>query len=92
MYEIGQRVDATGSATCISATARTDGPEPLLGDDADGARTGQSDSVSGASSSYGYDQDDRLITVTTGLTQSSYAYDEDGLRPSKSLDGALSRG
>jgi len=27
-----------------------------------------------------------------GLTQSSYAYDEDGLRSSKTLDSALTRG
>jgi len=53
----------------------------------DGDRTGQRDSVSGTNATYGYDQADRLITATTGLTTSSYGYDGDGLRQSKTVSG-----
>jgi YD repeat-containing protein len=90
--QITQRVDPTGPATStlsydaaselsslhtVSGTTTT--RNLTLSYNADGDRTRQSDSVSGASS-YGYDQEDRLITATTGLTQSSYAYDGNGLR------------
>jgi len=52
-----------------------------------GARTGLSDSVSGTVLGYD-DQADWLITATTGVTASSYAYDGDGLRQSKTVNGA----
>jgi len=52
-----------------------------------GDRTTQTDSVSGASATFGYDQADRLITAvvsdTSGITTSGYSYDGDGLRQSK---------
>jgi len=50
-----------------------------------GDRTSQTDSVSGAKSTFGYDQADRLITATIGITTSSYSYDGDGLRQSKTV-------
>lgn len=55
----------------------------------DGDRSGQHDSVSGASSSYGYDQADRLISATVGLspTTYTYTYDGDGLRQGKTVGG-----
>jgi len=53
-----------------------------------GARTVLSDSVSGTVLGYGYDQAERLITATTGVTASSYAYDGDGLRQTKTVSGA----
>src|SRR5207253_1760463 len=42
---------------------------------------------SGSSTSYGYDQADRLITATVGGTNASYVYDGDGLRASKTVNG-----
>lgn len=49
----------------------------------DGGRMSVAVVGSGISSSYGYDQADRLITATVGMTQASYIYDGDGLRQSK---------
>jgi len=54
--------------------------------DADGHRTARTDTY-GSGPRYGYDQADRLITATTGLTMSSYGYDGDGLRQSKTVNG-----
>ncbi len=55
----------------------------------DGDRTSQNDSVSGAGTRYGYDQADRLVTATVGTTTTaSYSYDGDGLRQSKTVNGA----
>ena len=51
----------------------------------DGARTGQADSVSGASATYGYDQADRLVSYTSGATTASYGYD--GQRAAKMVGG-----
>ncbi len=57
--------------------------------DGNGNRTSQQDSVSGASARYGYDQADRLLTATVGTTTTaSYGYDGDGLRQSKTVNGA----
>ena len=44
--------------------------------------------ISGASASYGYDQADRLTGYTSGATTASYAYDGDGLRAGKTVNGA----
>jgi len=61
------------------------GPSPATysyGYNLDGDRTSMAADV-GSSSSYGYDQADRLISATVGTTQASYGYDGDGLRQSK---------
>jgi len=62
--------------------------DDTLTQNGDGARTRLSDSVSGTVLGYGYDQAERLITATTGVTASSYAYDGDGLRQTKTVSGA----
>jgi len=56
-----------------------------------GDRTAQSDAVSGASTTYGYDQADRLITATVGITTATYGYDGDGLRQSKTISGTFTQ-
>jgi RHS repeat-associated protein len=48
-----------------------------------GDRITQSDSVSGVSNAYTYDQEDRLTKYTSGTTSYSYSYNGDGLRMSK---------
>src|SRR5205823_10144556 len=80
--ELGSLRTVSGGTTTKNLT---------LSYDANGDRTAQSDSVSGASSSDGYDQQDRPITATTGLTPSSYAYDGDGLRQSKTVSGTTTQ-
>lgn len=54
-----------------------------------GDRAAVSDLLSGAAASYGWDQADRLISASNGLTASSYAYNGDGLRMSKTVSGML---
>ncbi len=54
----------------------------------DGDRVAVTNTVSGATIGYRYDQADRLIGVTRGVTTSSYAYDGDGLRQGKTVNGA----
>ena len=54
---------------------------------ADGDRTGLSDSVTSASATYDYDQADRLTSYSMGGTSASYAYDGGGLRMSKTVAG-----
>ncbi len=94
--EVTQRLDPSGSYTStltydnaheLTGTTTLSGTTPLknvaYAYNKDGDRTAQSDSVSGAKSTFGYDQADRLISATTGITQASYSYDGDGLRQSK---------
>ena len=81
-------VDAAGQLTGLVTKVGTTTTRNLtLTYNADGARTGQSDSVSGSSASYGYDQADRLTSFTGGGTTASYAYDGDGLRAGKTVGG-----
>lgn len=54
---------------------------------ATGDRVQMTDSVSHTALSYGYDQADRLISVTNGLTTELTSYDGDGLRASTSISG-----
>ncbi len=54
----------------------------------DGDRVAVTDTVSGATTGYRYDQADRLIGVTGGVTTSAYSYDGDGLRQGKTVNGA----
>jgi len=58
---------------------------------ADGDRTGVTSTVGGVmtatATSYVYDQADHLISATIGLTTSSYAYNGDGLRLRKTVNG-----
>jgi RHS repeat-associated protein len=77
----GETYDLAGELTGMRVT----GPSPetsTYGYNVDGDRTSVAAGV-GNSSSYGYDQADRLITATVGMTQASYIYDGDGLRQSK---------
>ena len=84
-YTVDAAGQLTGLATKVGATTTRN---LTLTYNADGARRGQSDSVSGASASYGYDQADRLISFTGGgATTASYAYDGDGLRAGKTVGG-----
>ena len=53
----------------------------------DGDRTGQTDGVSGAQTTLGYDQADRPTGFTTASTTASYSYDGDGLRQTKTVNG-----
>ncbi|PZR99784.1 MAG: hypothetical protein DLM70_14710 [Chloroflexi bacterium] len=55
---------------------------------ADGDRTRQSDSVSKTSSTFGYNQDDQLISYAKGSSGWTYKYDGDGLRASKTAGTA----
>ena len=81
-------VDAAGQLTGLVTKVGTTTTRNLtLTYNADGARTGQADSVSGASASYGYDQADRLVSFAGGATAASYAYDGDGLRSAKTVGG-----
>jgi len=73
--------DLAGELTQMQVT----GPSPATdtyGYNPDGDRTSMATGV-GNSNSYGYDQADRLILATVGITQASYGYDGDGLRQSK---------
>ncbi len=54
--------------------------------DRNGDRLTQHDSVSGASATYGYDQENRLTSFSGGGHTASYNYDGDGLRQSKTVD------
>ena len=73
-------VDAAGQPTGLVTKVGGATRNLTLSYNADGARTGQADSVSGASASYGYDQADRLVSFASGATTASYAYDGDGVR------------
>ncbi len=52
-----------------------------------GDRTGQSESISGSSAGFGYDQANRLTSYSAGGTSATYAYNGDGLRLSKTVGG-----
>jgi len=52
---------------------------------ANGDRTGQTDSISGNQVTYGYDQADRLTRWVSGSTTAQYSHDGDGLRQSKTV-------
>ena len=81
-------VDAAGQLTGLVTKVGTTTTRSLtLTYNADGARTGQSDSVSGTTATYGYDQADRLVSFASGGTVASYAYDGDGLRAGKTVGG-----
>jgi len=62
----------------------------MLAYNPDGDRTAVTDTVGSAATSYAYDQADRLVGVTSGVTTSSYAYDGDGLRQGKTVSGVSS--
>ncbi len=96
--EVTQRLDPSGpytstltydnaheltGTTTLSGTATLHNLSFLYNKNGD--RTSQTDSAGGASRNFGYDQADRLITATTGITQASYSYDGDGLRQSKTI-------
>jgi RHS repeat-associated protein len=56
---------------------------------ADGARTGATDLATGSSiATYSYNQENELVGLTRGGTNASYTYDGDGLRMSKTVNGA----
>jgi len=79
----GETYDLAGELTGMRVT----GPSPATstyGYNVDGDRTSVA-SNDGNSSSYGYDQADRLISATVGMTRASYIYDGDGLRQSKTV-------
>ena len=57
-----------------------------MGFDPRGNRTSQSDSIGGSSLAYGYDQANRLISLT-GASSASYSYNGDGWRSSKTVGG-----
>lgn len=99
-YEIGQRVDPTRPSTStltydpahevtgLSAVSGAATTKALtFAYNGDGDRTSQADSVSGAQTTLGYDQANRLTTAvisdTTGTHQATYTYDGDGLRAGK---------
>jgi YD repeat-containing protein len=50
-----------------------------------------SDSITGSNTTYGYDQFDRLTSYTKGSTSSTYAYNGDGLRQSKTVNGTTTQ-
>lgn len=54
---------------------------------ADGDRTQAQDSVTGATTTTGYDQADRLTSFSGNGSTASYGYDGDGLRQSKTVNG-----
>ncbi len=77
----GETYDLAGELTGMRVT----GPSPATstyGYNLDGDRTSVAGD-GGNRSSYGYDQADRLISATVGMTRASYIYDGDGLRQSK---------
>ena len=55
---------------------------------ANGDRTGATDSVTSTSTTYGYNQNDQLTGYTSGATSATYSYDGTGLRTSKTVGGA----
>jgi RHS repeat-associated protein len=76
----------------LTSLTRTSGGTTIanwaLSYNANGDRSGQTDSVSGQSMGYGYDQEDRLTSFSTGgSTVATYAYNGDGLRMSKTVSG-----
>ena len=79
-----QAQELTGVHTTSGATVTQN---LSLSYNADGARTAQTDSVSGSSTSYSYDQANRLIAATVNGATSSYSYDGDGLRTRKTVSG-----
>ncbi len=80
--------DQTQELTGVHTTAGATVTQNLtLSYNADGDRTTQTDSVSGASTSYSYDQANRLIAATVNGAASSYSYDGDGLRTRKTVAG-----
>ncbi len=96
--EVTQRLDPSGPYTStltydtaheLTGTLTLSGTTPTKNVaytyNKNGDRTVQTDSVGGASRTFGYDQADRLITATTGITQASYSYDGDGLRQRKTV-------
>jgi RHS repeat-associated protein len=58
---------------------------------ADGDRTSATDSIAGTTTTYGYDQFDRLTSYTKGSTSATYAYNGDGLRQSKTVNGTTTQ-
>ncbi len=100
--EITQQVNPTGPTTTTStydlaheltALRVVSGTTPTqnltLTYNGDGDRTSQADGISGASTAFGYDQADRLISAvistTASITTASYSYDGDGLRAGKAV-------
>ena len=57
------------------------------GFNSDGDRTSASDSVTGASTTYGYNQFDQLTSYSQGAASAQYSYNGDGLRMSKTVNG-----
>ncbi|HZU13390.1 MAG TPA: RHS repeat-associated core domain-containing protein [Chloroflexota bacterium] len=80
--ELTSLVTTTGSTTTQNLT---------VGYNAKGDRTSQSDSVSGTSTSFGYNQADELTGFARGSTTANYAYDGTGLRMSKTVNGTTSQ-
>jgi uncharacterized protein RhaS with RHS repeats len=80
--------DAGGQIQSYSQTGPT-GPLSNLSFsfNADGDRTGSTDSVTGTSKTYGYDQTDALTSLSSGSTTASYSYNGDGLRMSMTVNG-----
>jgi len=100
--EVTQRLDPSGPYTStltydtaheLTGTLTLSGTTPTKNVaytyNKNGDRTVQTDSVGGASRTFGYDQADRLtsatVSDTTGITTSSYSYDGDGLRQRKTV-------
>jgi RHS repeat-associated protein len=61
------------------------------GYNADGDRTSATDSITGTTTTTGYDQFDRLTSYTAGSTSATYAYNGDGLRTSKTVNGTTTQ-
>ncbi len=86
----GETYDVAGELTQLRVSSST----PTIstyGYNPDGDRTSESVTGSGTSSSYAYDQANRLISATVGMTTASYSYDGDGLRQSKTVSGATTQ-
>jgi RHS repeat-associated protein len=75
-HELTSLVKKTGTTTNQNLT---------LGYNVEGDRTQQVDSVNSTTTTFGYDQADRLTSYTKGATSASYSYNGDGLRVSKKV-------
>jgi RHS repeat-associated protein len=97
-YRLATRADSSANTTStytadnadeltslVTTTGGTTTQHLTLSYNREGDRTGQTDSVLGTSSSFGYDQANRLTSYSSGSTSASYAYNGDGLRMSKTV-------
>lgn len=84
-YDVAHELTGFQTTTTGSTTKNL-----TLSYNGNGDRTGQTDSIANTQTAFGYDQADRLISFAQGSTTSSYRYNGDGLRMSKTVNGTTS--